>query len=340
MPDRLAGRYNDDSDAEAFGASGPLAHDFGRASGTRFAMTEPEPSAAVIPAHLDHTRSFRDNTYVYSVVSRRSRGVSIGVNLNPDKICNFDCIYCQVDRKTAAVTRFVDVEMILSELTVMIDMVETAKLFDEPEFRDVPEPLRRLNDIAFSGDGEPTTARDFDVIVRKVADLKKAKGLDHVKMVLITNATMFHRPKVKDALTTFDANNGEIWAKLDAGTEPFYKQIDKSLIPFSRVLTNIRDAALLRPLVIQTLFMNVDGQAPSDDEIDAYCARLQEILDDGGKIDRIQLYTVARKPPVDYVTPLPREVLDRIADRVAARMPVPVERFYGPDTNERHCEPA
>ncbi|MBI1325837.1 radical SAM protein [bacterium] len=296
---------------------------------------EPQP---VIAAHLDHKRTFRENTYVYSVVSRRSRGVSIGVNLNPDKICNFDCIYCQVDRKTAAVTRFVDVEMILSELAAMIDLVETDELFEEPEFRHVPEPLRRLNDIAFSGDGEPTTAREFDEIVRRVADLKRDKGLDHVKMVLITNATMFHRPKVKEALETLDANNGEIWAKLDAGTEPYYKRIDKSLIPFSRVLANIRDAATVRPLVIQSLFMNVDGQAPTPDEIDAYCDRLQEVLDDGGKIDRVQVYTVARKPPVDYVTPLKRAELDRIAEHVAARLPVPVERFYGPDSPEIHPE--
>ena len=45
-----------------------------------------------------HSRSFEDNRFVYAVVSRRSGGVSIGVNLNPEKYCNFDCVYCQVDR--------------------------------------------------------------------------------------------------------------------------------------------------------------------------------------------------------------------------------------------------
>lgn len=303
-------------------------------------MSEQSEQGLVIAAHLDHKRSFRDSTYVYPVVSRRSRGVSIGVNLNPDKICNFDCIYCQVDRKTAAVTKFVDVEMILSELSAMIDLVETDDLFREPEFVHVPEPLRRLNDIAFSGDGEPTTARDFDEIVRRVADLKRSKGLDHVKMVLITNATMFHRPKVQEALTTLDANNGEIWAKLDAGTEPYYKRIDKSLIPFSRILANLRDAAQLRPLVIQSLFMNIDGQAPTTEEIDAYTDRILDVIADGGKIDRVQVYTVARKPPVDYVTPLSHTDLDRIADQVAGRLPVPVERFYGPETAELIGEPS
>ena len=294
-------------------------------------MSASEKEPIVIDQHLDHPRTFRDNTYVYPVISRRSRGVSIGVNLNPDKICNFDCIYCQVDRKTSAVTRFVDNEMILSELAATIDMVESKQLFHEPEFQNVPEPLQRLNDIAFSGDGEPTTARDFDVIVKRVAELKKAKGLDHVKMVLITNATMFHRPKVNEALTTLDANQGEIWAKLDAGTEPYYKQIDKSLIPFHRILTNLHEAALVRPLVIQTLFMRVDGQAPSEAEIDAFCDRLNDILADGGQIDRIQIYTVARRPAVESVSALTKPELDRIADQVALKVPRLVERFYGPE---------
>jgi wyosine [tRNA(Phe)-imidazoG37] synthetase (radical SAM superfamily) len=294
-------------------------------------MSASEKEPIVIDQHLDHPRTFRDNTYVYPVISRRSRGVSIGVNLNPDKICNFDCIYCQVDRKTSAVTRFVDTEMILSELAATIDMVESKQLFHEPEFQNVPEPLQRLNDIAFSGDGEPTTARDFDVIVKRVAELKKAKGLDHVKMVLITNATMFHRPKVNEALTTLDANQGEIWAKLDAGTEPYYKQIDKSLIPFHRILTNLHEAALVRPLVIQTLFMRVDGQAPSEAEIDSFCDRLNDILADGGQIDRIQIYTVARRPAVESVSALTKPELDRIADQVAQKVPRLVERFYGPE---------
>ncbi|MBM3871597.1 MAG: radical SAM protein, partial [Verrucomicrobia bacterium] len=40
----------------------------------------------------DHTRIYRDFTYVYPVISRRSGGLSIGINLNPDKKCNFDCV--------------------------------------------------------------------------------------------------------------------------------------------------------------------------------------------------------------------------------------------------------
>ncbi len=63
-------------------------------------MSQPASTRRIPLVQRDHRRTFRENLYVYAVVSRRSKGISIGINLNPDKICNFDCIYCQVDRKT------------------------------------------------------------------------------------------------------------------------------------------------------------------------------------------------------------------------------------------------
>src|SRR5438067_13876588 len=109
----------------------------------------------------DHRRDFGGNRYVYPVVSRRSRGVSVGLNLNPDKVCNFDCVYCQVDRTTPGPTDTVNVDRLREELEDMLDLVQTGRLFDHERFCDTPQVLRRLNDIAFSGDGEPTTCPEF-----------------------------------------------------------------------------------------------------------------------------------------------------------------------------------
>ncbi len=104
------------------------------------------------------------------MISRRSRGVSIGVNLNPDKICNFACIYCQVDRTAAGDTRFVELQRLLTELDEMLALADSGRLFETDKFRSVPPELRRLNDIAFSGDGEPTTHRNFDEIIAACAE--------------------------------------------------------------------------------------------------------------------------------------------------------------------------
>jgi len=153
---------------------------------------------SINPFHLQHERRFAGNRFVYPVISRRSRGVSIGVNLNPDKACNFHCVYCQVDRTVAGDTQFVDVERLLAELDQTLTLAVSGRLFETDKFRNLPSTLRRLNDIAFSGDGEPTTHRNFDEILAACAEVKRRHGLDDVKMVLITNASRFHRPHVSE----------------------------------------------------------------------------------------------------------------------------------------------
>lgn len=266
--------------------------------------------------HEQHTRSFADLKFAYPVLSRRSRGISIGVNLNPDRVCNFDCIYCQVDRRSESETRFVEMDRLLDELNWLLDEALTGRLFETGKFTQVPAPLRRINDIAFAGDGEPTTFRNFDEIVSATAALKRAKGADQVKIVLITNASMFHRPGVERALATLDANQGEIWAKLEAGTAEYFQLIDRTTIPFQQILDNLLRAARVRPLVIQALFMRVAGSPPPDTEILAWLTRLREIIQQGGAIRLVQVYTVARRPAEDYVTPLTDAELEAIATQV------------------------
>ena len=168
-----------------------------------------------------HSRSFEDNRFVYAVVSRRSGGVSIGVNLNPEKYCNFDCVYCQVDRtvRGGPVLRKIDLPQLAGELDEMVELAVTGRLFEGTRFSTTPAEYRRLNDIAMSGDGEPTASPIFDEVVQLCADIRRRRGLDQVKLVLITNATLLQRERVRKALEVLDANNGEIWGKLDAGTE-------------------------------------------------------------------------------------------------------------------------
>ncbi|MBL9124364.1 MAG: radical SAM protein [Planctomycetaceae bacterium] len=291
---------------------------------------EPQRSSdATLPLHRQHERSWEHNRFVYPVLSRRSGGISIGINLNPDKVCNFDCIYCQVDRVSAAETTFVETGELLAELEEMLALVTSGELFHTDKFHDVPPALRRLNDIAFSGDGEPTTFRNFDQIVAACAALKSKFGLEQVKLVLITNASMFHRPVVARGLEILDAHQGEIWAKLDAGTEAYYRQVERTTIPFGRILENITAAAQRRPLVIQALFMRIHGAGPDAAEQEAFCQRLNEVLAAGGRIKLVQIYTVARKPAESMVAPLDDSEVDALAALVRACTGLETAAFYG-----------
>jgi len=270
-----------------------------------------------------HDRAWRQNRYVYPVVSRRSKGISIGVNLNPDKACNFDCIYCSVDRSATAPKGAVgvDVPLLRTELAAMLDLVSRGDIYQHDPFDTIPPALRRLNDIAFSGDGEPTTFPEFAQAVAMAAELKRAAGLADVKLVLISNATMFHRPVVREGLAILDGNNGEIWGKLDAGSAEYYALIDRTAVPFQRVLDNLLWAAQVRPIVIQSLLMKVHGNPPAEGELDGYIGRLAEIGARGGRIKLVQLYTVARQTTEAYATPLSEAELSTMAHRVEAALP-------------------
>jgi wyosine [tRNA(Phe)-imidazoG37] synthetase (radical SAM superfamily) len=282
-----------------------------------------------LPVHRDHRRSFADHLYVYAVVSRRSKGVSIGINLNPDKICNFDCVYCQVDRTTPGSVEHVDLTRLRDELDAVLDAVASGELWEMERFRDTPPALRRLNDIAFSGDGEPTTAAEFSPAVRLAAEARQSRGLGDVKLILITNASQLHKSQVQAALTVLAANNGEVWAKLEAGSEEYYRRIDRTSIPLRRIVDNITAAARLAPLVIQALFLRLDGMGPTEEELAAFCDRLHEIVQAGGRIKLVQVYTVARRPAEANVSALPDVEVDAIVELVIKRTGLAAEAFYG-----------
>lgn len=286
----------------------------------------------LVKAHLDHRRAWMAFDYAYPVISRRSRGVSLGVNLNPDKVCNFDCVYCEVDRRTPPRRRDVDLDQLEREMAALLDLTVSGELFQVPPFDSARPEQRRLNDIAFSGDGEPTTEHAFPEAVARLAALKAARGLASVKLVLITDATRLQAPDVVRGLERMMANQGEIWAKLDAGTEAYYREINRTKVPFSRILDNLRTTALRWPVTIQTLFLDWKGQGPSEGEVEAYLACIRGLRESGGMIQGIQLYTVARPTPEPEARPLPAAEMDRLAGRLKDGLPgLPIEVFYGPE---------
>jgi wyosine [tRNA(Phe)-imidazoG37] synthetase (radical SAM superfamily) len=125
-----------------------------------------------------------------------------------------------------------------------------------------------------------------------------------------------------------DANQGEIWAKLDAGTEDYYRLINRPNYPLNHVIDNITAAARVRPVVIQSIFMRVHGDPPSDAELSAYVDRLKEITSAGGRIRYVQVYTIARRPAESWVTPLTNDEVDGITMRVQTGTGLPAESYY------------
>lgn len=276
----------------------------------------------------DHSRRYESFTFVYPVISRRSGGLSLGVNLNPDKRCNFDCIYCEVDRRTPGRPDAVDPRRIQEELLELVRLARSGGLARTPRFAQLPPHLcQDIKDIAFSGDGEPTMVHNFADCIQTVANLRQSEALHTTKLVLITDAAGLDKVDVRRGLEILDANHGEIWGKLDAGTEAYYRLVNRSLVRFDRILNNLLLTARVRPIIIQSLFLNVHGQAIPDAELLAYCDRLRHLVAQGGRIREVHAYTIARPTPEPYATALPQADLERIATTIRHQTNLPVRTF-------------
>jgi len=293
-----------------------------------------EQRTDVDAAIQDHRRQWRQCLYVYPVISRRSKGLSIGVNVNPDKHCSFACVYCQIDRSARRGLTEVDLAILHDELHIALEEVATGRIWSEPRFAAIPHSMRRVNDIAFSGDGEPTCLTNFDQAIATAAKAKADCNHPDIKLIVITNATHLATPQFRRAMPILQVANGEVWAKLDAGTEEYFNRVNRPArgVMLRKIVDDITAVAQNQPVVIQSLFMRLDGRGPGPDEINAYIARLSRIIDSGGNIKLVQIHTVARPPAESHVTPLPNIELDALADIVqTALSDLPVETYYGQD---------
>ncbi|MCI0748016.1 MAG: radical SAM protein [Verrucomicrobia subdivision 3 bacterium] len=265
------------------------------------------------------------NRYVYAVISPRARGLSVGVNLNPSRHCNFDCIYCEVNRVNASeIDEAVDLQILAAELEHTLKEIHIGDL--HLNFPGVPAELLRLRHVALSGDGEPTICPNFAEAVETVVHLRASARVPYFKLVLITNASGLDRLEVKYGISLLTRRD-EIWAKLDGGSQAYIDRINRAQIPLEQVLDNIRTLGQQRPVIIQTMIPSIHGANPFDGEIEAYAARLRELKEAGAQISLVQIYSANRPTPHSECGHLPLKTLSEVAKRVRAATGLRTEVF-------------
>ncbi|MDF1836279.1 MAG: radical SAM protein [Planctomycetota bacterium] len=265
----------------------------------------------------NHDRDRAGLKYVYPVVSRRSRGVSIGINLNPNNACNWRCVYCQVEGLVRGAAPDLDPVLLRQELEGFLDQVLSGDWMEQ----NAPPEARRLNDLAFSGNGEATTCPQFLEAVNVVADIMDARSMSHVKLVLITNGSMLHKVNVQTALERMESSGGEVWFKIDGGTEADRLRINSLAIPDGRVKENLQQCASRIPTRIQTCMFARDGEEPSEGQVQAYLDLLQDQVEAGVPIQDVMLYGLARPSAqleASSLSTLPDEWLIAMAKRIQA----------------------
>ena len=253
------------------------------------------------------------NRFVYAVISSRARGLSLGVNVNPDKKCNFDCSYCEVDRRLPSRESKLDVEVMAAELRKTIAFIQSGKLAEHPAYHSLPPELLQLRQVALSGDGEPTLAVNFIEAVQAVVRVRALGGF--FKIVLITNGTGLDNPDVLRGLE-FLTKSDEVWIKLDGGTQSFVDKVNRPDVPLEKIMANILLVGRQRPVIIQSLFPAIHGDEPPFEEICEYAARLKELKAGGADISMVQIYSAARPGVNAEWGHLPLRVLSQIAQSV------------------------
>ena len=261
----------------------------------------------------DHNRDMRGLRYIYPVVSRRAGGVSIGINLNVNNACNWRCIYCSVPDLSRGTPPPIDLVLLENELRSLLEEV----LHGDFMLQHVQPEHRILKDIAFSGNGEPTSATEFPQAVSLV---KKIMGdfnlLRNIKLRLITNGSMMNKQAVLDAVRQLGKDGGEVWFKLDAGTKEGIARVNDVNISPSSHINRLKNCADVCPTFIQSCFFALDDKVPTEPDIAAYLKLISQVK---SNVQGVHLYGVARQSmqaEASRLKQLPSQWLEALAVRI------------------------
>lgn len=264
----------------------------------------------------EHSRDSTGMTYVYAVVSRRAEGVSIGINLNPNNACNWRCIYCQVPGLVRGAPPPIDLDQLRRELEQMLDDVLSGDFMEQR----VAESARRLMDISFSGNGEPTSAKEFAAAMVLVTELVSRRGLtDKLTIRLITNGSLMDRAVVKEGVALLGKAGGEVWFKIDGATSDAIARINNVRASPATVMRRLRICASLCSVWVQSCWFVLDGNPPAEDEVSAYIELLTGVSD---IVSGIHLYGLARpsmQPEAPRLTPVSAAWMEALARRLRDR---------------------
>lgn len=275
-------------------------------------------------SQADHSRDSAGMTYVYPVISRRAGGVSIGINLNPNNACNWRCIYCQVPDLKRGTAPAIDLIKLEQELRIFLHELVYGHFMQKR----VPTEARIIKDIALSGNGEPTSAREFEQVIEMIGRVKADFPLPkELKLVLITNGSLINRAHVQKGLLRMAGLNGEIWFKLDSVTPAGRLRINSTRANLQRMRENLQTAASLCPTWLQTCVFKLNGVHPNTAETNAYTGFVGTLLQEGTRIQGVLLYTLARpalQPEAPALSKADPVWMETFADKIRA-LGIPVK---------------
>ena len=236
----------------------------------------------------DHSRELSGLKYIYSVISRRAGGLSIGINLNVNNACNWQCIYCEIPNLTRGTPPPIELDVLEEELRFFLHEIIHGDYME----KNVSIEDRHFKDIAFSGNGEPTSAEEFPEVISIVKKLLEEFNLLHkLKIRLITNGSLMHQTSVIKSVEMLNEINGEVWFKVDAATEESIKTINQVNLKPHQILERLKMSTNVCPTFVQTCIFSIQGKGPGEKDIKAYVDLINEVKNN---IQGVYLYGLAR----------------------------------------------
>lgn len=243
------------------------------------------------------------NEIVFGPIYSRRFGISLGINLLPlkDKICNFNCIYCECG--------WTNLKAVKDKFFSMEEIVDAI----ENKFNLLSDNKTEIDCITFAGNGEPTMHPDFPEILDYVISLRD-KYFPKKKIVVLSNSSLLGNWKVFEALQKADLRV----LKLDAGTDDLFTKINKPLSS-KKIHWYIEKLKEFEgDLIIQTIFFkgNYDGHYidnTQEKEVNAWLLALKQI-----NPRSVMIYTIDRETPAENLEKITEKELSNIAEKVKA----------------------
>jgi wyosine [tRNA(Phe)-imidazoG37] synthetase (radical SAM superfamily) len=239
-------------------------------------------------------------------------GLSLGINLNTNNACNWQCIYCQVSDLTRGKPEKIDLKLLENELDKWLEDIVNGSFLNE-----CASHIVDFKDIAFSGNGEPTATPEFEPIVKIVLEkIDKFQLSKTIKLRLITNGSYLNKTNVQHGLGHMKAVDHEVWFKIDHVNPKEALKINRVNLSIASLKKNLKSSFSISPTIVQTCLLKINKKLPSDDFVNEYIKFLDPYA---SQLKAIHLYSMVR--PSQQKTDLQIDALDKselqiIADKM------------------------
>jgi len=243
--------------------------------------------------------------HLFGPVNSRRLGLSQGIDLLPPKTCNFNCIYCEINKAPQLSCKrgeHVPTATILAELDELLE--------DAARVRD-------LDVFTITASGEPTLHTGIGAIIRHI------KKKTDKPVAILTNGSQLYRKEVRQDLLAADI----VIPSLDAARPESFRRVNRPAKCSADLETIIRGIAdfsreFAGEVWLEVLLVENINDSPED------IAALQEAI---GRIrpTRVQLNTVARPPFESFARPLTRRRMEEIKREIEKGYDRPVDILAG-----------